>query len=78
MQLRLFIAFINIYHPLAPQLGIKGPINGKRVMIIINNYLLTIFKIYLKKKPIKLNQNPNLNQKIKSMNPKKETLNENK
>ena len=34
--------------PLAPQLGLKGPINGKRVVKIINDYLLAYFDQELK------------------------------
>ena len=34
--------------PLAPRLGLKGPINGKLVTIIINDYLLSFFDLSLK------------------------------
>jgi len=34
--------------PLTPQLGLKGPINGKRVTAIINDYLLSFFDMTLK------------------------------
>jgi len=34
--------------PLAPQLGLKGPINGKRVTMIINDYLLSFFDMTLR------------------------------
>jgi predicted dienelactone hydrolase len=34
--------------PLAPQLGLKGPLNGKRVLRIINDYTLAFFNLYLK------------------------------
>lgn len=34
--------------PLAPQLGLKGPINGKRVVKIINDYLVAYFNQELK------------------------------
>ncbi|HSJ88195.1 MAG TPA: hypothetical protein VK909_13365, partial [Anaerolineales bacterium] len=34
--------------PLAPQLGLKGPINGKRVTTIVDNYLLAFFDMTLK------------------------------
>jgi predicted dienelactone hydrolase len=34
--------------PLAPQLGLKGPINGRRVTLILNDYLLAFFNLYLK------------------------------
>jgi predicted dienelactone hydrolase len=34
--------------PLAPQLGLKGPINGTRVQTIINDYTVAFFDQYLK------------------------------
>lgn len=34
--------------PLAPQLGLKGPINGKRMIEILNDYLVTYFDQELK------------------------------
>jgi hypothetical protein len=34
--------------PLAPQLGLKGPINGKRVVKILNDYLVAYFDQELK------------------------------
>jgi len=40
--------------PLAPQLGLKGPINGKRVTVIINDYLLSFFDMTLKGAPTSL------------------------
>ena len=33
--------------PLAPQLGLKGPINGKRVTTLLNDYLLSFFDMTL-------------------------------
>jgi len=46
--------------PLAPQLGLKGPINGKRVTVIINDYLLSFFDMTLRGIPTDLfdNQSP--------------------
>ena len=41
-------ADLPLLSPLAPQLGLKGPINGKRVTIIINDYLLSFFDMTLK------------------------------
>ena len=43
-----------LFTPLAPQLGLKGPINGKRVTIIINDYLLSFFDLTLKGIPTDL------------------------
>ena len=41
-------ADLPLLSPLAPQLGLKGPINGKRVTTIINDYLLSFFDMTLK------------------------------
>ena len=39
---------LPLLSPLAPQLGLKGPINGKRVVKIINDYLVAYFDQELK------------------------------
>ena len=39
---------LPLLSPLAPQLGLKGPINGKRVVRIINDYLVAYFNQELK------------------------------
>jgi hypothetical protein len=39
---------LPLLSPLAPQLGLKGPINGKYVTTIINDYLLSFFDMTLK------------------------------
>ena len=39
---------IPLLSPLAPQLGLKGPINGKQVLTIVNDYLLSFFNMTLK------------------------------
>ncbi|HKY53134.1 MAG TPA: hypothetical protein VJM08_02460 [Anaerolineales bacterium] len=39
---------IPLLSPLAPQLGLKGPINGKQVITIVNDYLLSFFDMTLK------------------------------
>ena len=41
---------LPLLSPLAPQLGLKGPINGKRVVTIVDDYLLTFFESTLKGK----------------------------
>ena len=46
-----------LFTPLAPQLGLKGPINGKRVTLIINDYLLSFFDLTLKGQPSDLFDN---------------------
>ncbi len=39
---------LPLLSPLAPQLGLKGPINGKRVVTIVDKYLLSFFDATLK------------------------------
>lgn len=39
---------LPLLSPLAPWLGLKGPINGRRVTAILNDYLLSFFDITLK------------------------------
>jgi hypothetical protein len=39
---------LPLLSPLAPQLGLKGPINGKRVINIVDDYLLSFFDMTLK------------------------------
>jgi hypothetical protein len=43
---------LPLLSPLAPRLGLKGPINGKRVTGIINDYLLAFFDGTLKSVPM--------------------------
>lgn len=45
---------LPLLSPLAPQLGLKGPISGKRVTNIVNDYLLSFFEEALKQKPVDL------------------------
>ena len=42
---------LPLLSPLTPQLGLKGPINGKRVTTIVNDYLLSFFEATLNGKP---------------------------
>lgn len=58
---------LPLLSPLAPQLGLKGPINGKRVTVIINDYLLSFFDMTLKGAPTTLfeNQSPYAEVKLK-------------
>jgi len=44
--------------PIAPQLGLKGPINGKRATEIVNAYLIAFFELTLKGKPTDLLDGP--------------------
>ena len=39
---------IPLLSPLAPTLGLKGPISGRQVIIIVNDYLLSFFDLTLK------------------------------
>jgi predicted dienelactone hydrolase len=50
---------IPLLSPLAPGLGLKGPINGRRVTIIINDYLLSFFDATLKDVPTDLFEEQN-------------------
>lgn len=41
---------IPLLSPIAPQLGLKGPLNGKRVTEIVNTYLIDFFEQTLREK----------------------------
>ncbi len=45
---------LPLLSPLAPQLGLKGPINGKQVTAIVDDYLLSFFDMTLKDKSASL------------------------
>ena len=38
---------LPLLSPIAPQLGLKGPLNGERVTVIVDSYLLDFFEITL-------------------------------
>jgi len=59
---------LPLLSPLAPQLGLKGPINGKRVVTIVNDYLLSFFESTLNGKPANLfeSQSPYPEVKIRN------------
>ncbi|MEO8356984.1 MAG: hypothetical protein ABI621_13815 [Chloroflexota bacterium] len=42
---------LPLLSPLTPQLGLKGPINGRRVTTIIDDYLLSFFEMTLRGTP---------------------------
>ncbi len=42
---------LPLLSPIAPQLGLKGPLNGKRVTEIVDSYLLNFFDMTLNNKP---------------------------
>ncbi|HNE02910.1 MAG TPA: hypothetical protein PLT08_00215, partial [Anaerolineales bacterium] len=48
---------LPLFSPIAPQLGLKGPLNGKRVTEIVNSYLIDFFEMTLKNKPSELFSN---------------------
>jgi dienelactone hydrolase len=50
---------LPLLSPLAPRLGLKGPINGRRVTSIINDYLLSFFDLTLKGVPTGLFEEQN-------------------
>lgn len=56
---------LPLLSPLAPQLGLKGPINGKRVTLIINDYLLSFFDATLNGAPADLFENPSPYEEVK-------------
>jgi predicted dienelactone hydrolase len=59
---------IPLLSPLAPQLGLKGPINGKRVTTIVNDYLLSFFDATLNGKSTALFENQSPYPEIKKRN----------
>jgi predicted dienelactone hydrolase len=42
---------LPLLSPIAPQLGLKGPLNGQRVTEIVDSYLLDFFEMELNNKP---------------------------
>ncbi|MEP7134817.1 MAG: hypothetical protein ABI904_07770 [Chloroflexota bacterium] len=59
---------LPLLSPLAPQLGLKGPINGKRVVAIVNDYLLSFFEMTLNGKAAPLFENPSPYAEVKPRN----------
>ena len=57
-------ADLPLLSPLAFQLGLKGPINGKRVTTIVNDYLLSFFDATLKNVATALFDDPTLYAEI--------------
>jgi len=56
---------LPLISPLAPQLGLKGPINGKRVTLIVNDYLLSFFEMVLNNGSSNLFDNPSPYPEVK-------------
>jgi hypothetical protein len=48
---------LPLLSPIAPQLGLKGPLNGERVTEIVNSYLIDFFELTLKEIPSDLFDN---------------------
>ncbi|MBL8100565.1 MAG: hypothetical protein JNK81_15380, partial [Anaerolineales bacterium] len=48
---------LPLLSPIAPQLGLKGPLNGKRVTEIVNSYLIDFFELNLRNIPSNLFDN---------------------
>lgn len=57
---------LPLLSPLAPQLGLKGPINGKRVTEINDDYLLNFFDATLKSGSKNLFKNPSPYPEVKT------------
>jgi hypothetical protein len=57
---------LPLLSPLAPRLGLKGPISGKRVTAIIDDYLVSFFDLTLKGVPTSLFEEQN--QKYNEVN----------
>ena len=60
---------LPLLSPLAPQLGLKGPINGVRVTAIVDDYLLSFFDITLNDQGTDLFENSRLFPEINPLNP---------
>ena len=59
---------LPLLSPLAPQLGLKGPINGKRVTTIVDDYLLSFFEATIQDKESNLfNLQTNKYQEVKPL-----------
>ena len=58
---------LPLLSPLAPQLGLKDPINGRQVITIVNEYLLSFFEATLNGEPLTLFENPSPFEEIKTL-----------
>lgn len=59
---------LPLLSPLAPLLGLKGPIKGKRVTTVVNDYLLSFFEATLNGRSTGLFENPERYPEIKIRN----------
>jgi pimeloyl-ACP methyl ester carboxylesterase len=57
---------LPLLSPLAPQLGLKGPISGKRVTTILNDYLLSFFDMTLNGMPTELFEDQSPYEEVKT------------
>jgi len=57
---------LPLLSPLAPQLGLKGPINGKRVTVINDDYLIHFFDATLKNGSTSFFENPSPYPEVKA------------
>jgi predicted dienelactone hydrolase len=58
---------LPLLSPIAPQLGLKGPLNGKRVIVIVNSYLLDFFEMTLNGISSKLFEGSSPFKEVKSL-----------
>ncbi|MBI2333518.1 MAG: dienelactone hydrolase family protein [Chloroflexi bacterium] len=58
---------LQLFSPIAPQLGLKGPLNGKEVTRIVNSYLIDFFELTLKDNPTELFSAPSPFAEVKSL-----------
>ena len=58
---------LPLFSPIAPQLGLKGPLNGKQVTRIVNSYLVDFFELTLKDKPTELFGAPSPFAEVRSL-----------
>jgi len=58
---------LPLLSPLAPQLGLKGPISGKRVTAIVNDYLLSFFEETLNGEPSPLFEDSSRYSEVNSL-----------
>lgn len=59
---------LPLFSPIAPQLGLKGPLNGQRVTEIVNAYLIEFFDTTLKDQPSELFGGSSPYEEVKSLN----------
>ena len=58
---------LPLLSPIAPQLGLKGPLNGKRVTEIVDSYLIDFFEMTMNGKPSHLFNEQSPFEEVKSL-----------